>query len=237
MPVRLISYTQIHKPSFIDYDPDVGGIDYSDKLKNVQDIVAYCARVSNPSNQMNQETNEKLIRYLLKHKHFSPFEMVTICLEIKTTRDIGRQILRHKSAFFQEMSQRYSKIDDSFIVREARLQDAKNRQNSIDLDMLNDKDRVLAYQWENLQRDVAERSKSAYEWALEHGIAKEQARAVLPEGMTPSTLYMNATLRTWLHYIELRSAVETQKEHRQVAIDCAAAIEPIFPMIMEFVYG
>jgi len=238
MSVRLISYTQIHKPSFIDYDPDVGGIDYSDKLKNLQDIVAYCARVSNPANQMNSETNEKLIKYCIKNKHWSIFEMINICLEINTTRDIARQILRHRSFSFQEFSQRYADPTlMDFQLRESRLQDIKNRQNSIEVDLNSDKDRTTAYLWENMQNEVIRQSKSAYEWAISRGIAKEQARAVLPEGLTSSVLYMNGTLRSWITYIQLRTEPSTQKEHRIIAQQCAAAIEPIFPLIMEFVYG
>jgi thymidylate synthase (FAD) len=197
----------------------------------MQDLVAYCARVSNPANQNNTQTNEKLIRYLIKNKHWSPLEMVSICLEIETTRDIARQILRHRSFSFQEFSQRYANAVDElgFVNREARLQDTKNRQNSIETD-----DLKLAEQWENMQDFLIEHAEGAYKWAIENGIAKEQARAVLPEGMTKSRMYMNGTLRSWVHYIQLRSGNGTQKEHREVAIACAKAIEPIFPMITEF---
>jgi len=202
------------------------------KLTTLQDQVAYCARVSNPSNQANSETSEKLIRYLAKHKHWSPFEMVSICLEIETTRDIARQILRHRSFSFQEFSQRYADPtkDMEYEIREARLQDTKNRQNSIE-----NEDMELEDQWTSKQFAVLETAKFAYDWAIEHGIAKEQARAVLPEGITKSVLYMNGTLRSWMHYIQLRSANGTQKEHREIALMCAKAIEPEFPMIMEYV--
>ena len=197
--------------------------------KNLQDIVAYCARVSNPSNQNNTETNEKLIRYLCNHQHWSPLEMVSICLEIETTRDIARQILRHRSFSFQEFSQRYAVADLGFEYKEARIQDLKNRQNSIET---NNED--LQKEWEEKQSEFAKEAQTVYTWALENGIAKEQARAVLPEGMTVSRMYMNGTLRSWVHYIQLRSGNGTQKEHREVALACAKAIEPIFPMINEF---
>jgi len=198
---------------------------------SMQDLVAYCARVSNPANQNNTETNEKLIRYLIKNNHWSPLEMASICLEIETTRDIARQILRHRSFSFQEFSQRYANAvsDLGFIKKEARLQDTKNRQNSIET-----ADLKLAEKWENMQDLLIEHAEGAYKWAIENGIAKEQARVVLPEGMTMSRLYMNGTLRSWVHYIQLRSGNGTQKEHREVAIACAKAIEPIFPMITEF---
>ena len=199
--------------------------------KNLLEQVAFAARVSNPSNQNNNETAEKLVRYLIKHQHWSPLEMVSVCLEIETTRDIARQILRHRSFSFQEFSQRYADASQlGFEVREARLQDTKNRQNSIDTD-----DKELRNIWEERQLDVLIASKSAYQWALTNGIAKEQARAVLPEGITMSRMYMNGTLRSWVHYIQLRSSNGTQKEHREVAIECANVIEPIFPMIKEFV--
>ena len=199
--------------------------------KNLLEQVAFAARVSNPSNQNNSETAEKLVRYLIKHQHWSPLEMVSVCLEIETTRDIARQILRHRSFSFQEFSQRYADASQlGFEVREARLQDTKNRQNSIDTD-----DKELKNIWEERQLDVLIASKSAYQWALTNGIAKEQARAVLPEGITMSRMYMNGTLRSWVHYIQLRSSNGTQKEHREVAIECANVIEPIFPMIKEFV--
>ncbi len=221
MKVELLSYTQ---PS-------------ERFAENMTELVAFCARVSNPGNQHNHETSEKLIRYLIKHQHWSPLEMVSVCLEIETTRDIARQILRHRSFSFQEFSQRYADPtkDLWFTLKEARLQDTKNRQNSIELDITDDEHRRTAYQWENIQQEVIKKTQNAYEWAIQHGIAKEQARAVLPEGMTNSRLYMNGTLRSWVHYIQLRSEQGTQKEHREIAVACAEAIEPIFPMIKEFV--
>jgi thymidylate synthase (FAD) len=200
--------------------------------KTLQDSICYCARVSNPTNQQNTETNEKLLAYLITHKHWSPFEMVNICLEIETTRDIARQILRHRSFSFQEFSQRYASPEMDFEVRETRLQDFKNRQNSIDME---DPNTPLSAEWENMQRLTAHTAQMAYEWAIKHRIAKEQARVVLPEGMTKTRMYMNGTLRSWIHYIQLRSGSETQKEHRKIALECAYAIEPIFPMIKEFV--
>jgi thymidylate synthase (FAD) len=205
--------------------------------ENMTELVAFCARVSNPSNQNNKETSEKLIRYLIKNSHWSPLEVVNVCLEITTTRDIARQILRHRSFSFQEFSQRYADPtqDLDFVIREARLQDTKNRQNSIELDMSNDDHRRIAYQWENLQKQVIETSRSAYKWAVDHGIAKEQARSVLPEGNTISRLYMNGTLRSWIHYIQLRSANGTQKEHIDIALKCAEVIATVFPMAKEFV--
>jgi thymidylate synthase (FAD) len=201
-----------------------------DDAQSLQDLVAYCARVSNPANQNNTQTNEKLIRYLIKNNHWSPLEMVSVCLEIETTRDIARQILRHRSFSFQEFSQRYAVADLGFECKEARLQDKKNRQNSIQTDNVE-----LQNEWEAQQKRVADNAQEAYKWALENGIAKEQARAVLPEGMTLSRMYMNGTLRSWVHYISLRSGNGTQKEHRDIAIACAKAIEPIFPMINEFI--
>jgi thymidylate synthase (FAD) len=221
MTVKLISYSQ-PTAEFASL-----GID------NAQELIAYCARVSNPSNQLNTETSEKLIKYLVKHAHWSPLEMVSACVEITTTRDIARQILRHRSFAFQEFSQRYADPtkDLNFVIRDARRQDTKNRQNSIDLDIQNnDADRFLQYQWEQMQLRVIEKAKEAYTWAIAHGIAKEQARAVLPEGNTESRVYMNGTLRSWIHFIELRSANGTQKEHQLVAIACAKAIAAIFPM-------
>ena len=212
MHVKLISYTQS-----------------VDKNQNLQDLVAYCARVSNPANQNNTETNEKLINYLIKNNHWSPLEMVNICLEIETTRDIARQILRHRSFSFQEFSQRYAVADLGFEYKEARIQDKKNRQNSIEVN-----DAILEETWETVQDRVSETAMDAYKWALENGIAKEQARAVLPEGMTISRLYMNGTLRSWVHYIQLRSGNGTQKEHRLVALKCAEEISAIFPMINDF---
>jgi len=210
----------------------------TDTEQSTTDLVAFCARVSNPSNQNNTDTSEKLIRYLVKHKHWSPLEMVSMCLEIETTRDIARQILRHRSFSFQEFSQRYAdptkELD--FVLREARKQDTKNRQNSLELDIQNnDEDRFLAYQWERMQELVLDKAKEAYTWAIDKGIAKEQARAVLPEGLTVSRLYMNGTLRSWIHFIELRSANGTQKEHQLIAKECAKVIAQVFPMTTEFV--
>lgn len=198
-------------------------------IVNAQELVAFCARVSNPGNQTNTETSEKLIRYLIKHRHWSPLEMVSACLEIETTRDIARQILRHRSFSFQEFSQRYAVADLGFEYKEARLQDTKNRQNSIEVD-----DVELSAEWERRQSNLANDAADVYKWALDNGIAKEQARAVLPEGITTSRLYMQGTLRSWLHYIELRSGPETQKEHREIAQECAVALETIFPMASEF---
>jgi thymidylate synthase (FAD) len=201
-------------------------------IYDVQELVAFCARVSNPSNQFNTETSEKLIRYLIKHQHWSPLEMVSACLEITTTRDIARQILRHRSFSFQEFSQRYADPtkDLDFVIREARLQDTKNRQNSIEVD-----DPALEAWWNAKQKFIIETVKSTYAEAIERGIAKEQARAILPEGNTVSRLYMNGTLRSWIHFIELRSANGTQLEHQMVAKACAQVIAEIFPMASEFV--
>ena len=198
-------------------------------IVNAQELVAYCARVSNPANQTNTLTSEKLIRYLIKHQHWSPLEMVSACLEIETTRDIARQILRHRSFSFQEFSQRYAVADLGFEYKEARLQDTKNRQNSLE-----SSDVELDVWWDSKQKFVTTIVQDIYGEALEKGIAKEQARAVLPEGITTSRLYMQGTLRSWLHYIELRSGPETQKEHREVAEACAGALEAIFPMVNEF---
>jgi thymidylate synthase (FAD) len=206
------------------------GVDVPSK-RSLLDQVAYCARVSNPSNQNNTETSEKLVRYLIKNQHWSPLEMVSVCLEIETTRDIARQILRHRSFSFQEFSQRYADASQlGFETRQARLQDLKNRQNSVETDNL-----ALHTWWENYQKEVIRVAGDAYQFALDKGIAKEQARAVLPEGITKSRMYMNGTLRSWVHYIQLRSANGTQKEHQEVALACADAIEPIFPMIKEYV--
>jgi len=209
----------------------------SEGLYDVQELIAFCARVSNPSNQFNTETSEKLINYLVKHQHWSPLEMVSACLEIQTTRDIARQMLRHRSFSFQEFSQRYADPtkDLNFVLREPRYQDNKNRQNSVDFDLSNDKDRFIAYQWENMQKRVIEEAKSAYQWAIDNGIAKEQARAVLPEGNTVSRLYMNGTLRSWVHFIQLRSGNGTQKEHRLVALECAKVIAEVFPLANNYV--
>ena len=221
MKVSLISYSQ---PS-----------EYF--AENMTELVAFCARVSNPSNQTNKETSEKLIRYLIKNQHWSPLEMVSMCLEIETTRDIARQMLRHRSFSFQEFSQRYADPtkDLDFVIREARLQDTKNRQNSTELDMTTDEHRILQYQWEMLQKKLIQEAKDVYQWAIDKGIAKEQARAVLPEGNTISRLYMQGTLRSWIHYIQLRSANGTQKEHIEVAKACAQVIATVFPMAKEFV--
>jgi thymidylate synthase (FAD) len=228
MKVSLVNYSQGPFENIM-------GVDVPSK-KSLLDQVAYCARVSNPSNQNNTETSEKLVRYLIKHQHWSPLEMVSVCLEIDTTRDIARQILRHRSFSFQEFSQRYADASQlGFEIRECRLQDTKNRQNSVELNIKDDDQRRIAYQWEQYQINMQKMCEVTYAWALEHGIAKEQARSVLPEGMTKSRMYMNGTLRSWVHYIQLRSANGTQKEHQDVALACADAIEPIFPMIKEYV--
>jgi len=215
MYVRLLSYSQ-PTPEFA----NIG-------VQDAQELIAYCARVSNPSNQLNTETSAKLIQYLIKHQHWSPLEMVSACIEITTTRDIARQILRHRSFSFQEFSQRYADPtkDLSFVLREARLQDTANRQNSIATD-----DQLLQNEWERAQKRVIYAAQREYEWAIANGIAKEQARAVLPEGLIESRLYMNGTLRSWIHFIELRSANGTQKEHQEVAIACAKVIAEIFPL-------
>ena len=215
MKVKLISYSSPTEEIAVD------GID------NAQELVAFCARVSNPSNQLNTETSEKLINYLIKNSHWSPLEMVSACLEIETTRDIARQMLRHRSFSFQEFSQRYANPvkDLEFVIREARLQDLKNRQNSIPSD--NQKINEI---WANKQQNVIDSAIETYNWAIENGIAKEQARSVLPEGNTVSRLYMNGTLRSWIHYIQLRSANGTQKEHMDIAKACAEVINKIFPM-------
>jgi len=203
-------------------------------ITDALDLVAYCARVSNPANQFNTETSEKLIKYLIKHQHWSPLEMVSACIEIKTTRDIARQILRHRSFSFQEFSQRYAdptaELDEAFVLREARFQDTKNRQNSVELDMNDEKQKLLAVEWERAQRRVLFSVKQEYAWAIKNGIAKEQARAVLPEGLTISRMYMNGTLRSWIHYIDLRKENGTQKEHMEIALACAKIIAEIFPL-------
>lgn len=221
MKVRLVSYS---KPS--DEFLEAG-------LEDVQDLIAFCARVSNPSNQMNTETSEKLIRYLVNHKHWSPLEMTSVCLEVETTRDIARQFLRHRSFSFQEFSQRYADPtqDLDFVIREARLQDTKNRQNSIDVD-----DIELQRWWDWEQRRLLWMIKQSYAEAIKKGIAKEQARAILPEGNTVSRMYVNGTLRSWVHYCELRSDNGTQKEHMEIARACAQAISEIFPMIKEYTH-
>jgi thymidylate synthase (FAD) len=206
-------------------------------INDAQELIAYCARVSNPSNQFNTESSEKLIRYLVKHAHWSPLEMVSACVEIETTRDIARQILRHRSFSFQEFSQRYADPtkDLSFVLRKARLQDTKNRQNSIEIDSNDAKQQDIIAEWNRRQQEVIDLVHAHYSWAIEQGIAKEQARAILPEGNTVSRLYMNGTLRSWVHFIELRSANGTQKEHQLVALACAKAIAAIFPMAKEYV--
>ena len=216
--VKLISYSTA---------PEGTGLD------NCQELIAYCARVSNPSNQMNSETSEKLIKYLIKHAHWSPLEMVSACLEINTTRDIAHQIVRHRSFSFQEFSQRYADPDDQgelFEYSEARLQDQKNRQNSIEVD-----DEKLQLDWLHAQMRIAHLAKKEYDWAIKKGIAKEQARKVLPEGLTKTRLYMNGTLRSWIHYIELRGANGTQKEHMDIAHTCAKVIADIFPLAEDLV--
>ena len=215
MKVKLISYS---KPT-----EDIA----NDGIDNAQELVAFCARVSNPSNQLNTETSEKLIKYLIKNAHWSPLEMVSACLEIETTRDIARQMLRHRSFSFQEFSQRYANPvkDLEFTIRDARLQDPKNRQNSIE-----NEDELISKAWKEKQEKLINEATNTYNWAIENGIAKEQARAVLPEGNTVSRLYMNGTLRSWIHYIELRSENGTQREHMEIAIACAEVINQIFPM-------
>lgn len=203
-------------------------------IEDALDLVAYCARVSNPANQFNTETSEKLINYLIKHQHWSPLEMVSACMEITTTRDIARQILRHRSFSFQEFSQRYAdptaELDEAFVLREARFQDTKNRQNSVEFDMNDEEQKLLAYEWERAQKRVLFSVKQEYSWAIKNGIAKEQARAILPEGLTVSRMYMNGTIRSWIHYISLRSANGTQKEHMEIARACGQVISEIFPL-------
>lgn len=218
MKVKLVSYTT---PCIEELGED----------SNVFDLIAYCARVSNPSNQLNTETSDKLINYLIKWKHWSPFEMANIMLEIETTRDIARQILRHRSFTFQEFSQRYADPvkELTFETREARLQDQKNRQNSIETD-----DTQLQEMWEKMQWDLIEKTRGVYNWAVSQGIAKEVARAVLPEGLTMSRMYVNGTIRSWIHYIDIRSHEATQKEHREIALACAEAIGKLFPLIHNF---
>jgi thymidylate synthase (FAD) len=226
MHARLISHSQ---PSFRIYSGELA----AEGLDNIQDLIAYCARVSNPSNQANTKTTPKLLDYLIKHKHWSPFEMASACIEIETTRDIARQLLRHRSFSFQEFSQRYADIrdlDDNFVIREARLQDPTNRQNSVKTD-----DVILMGQWVNKQQELIDHAKEVYNWAIEAGIAKEQARAVLPEGNTVSRLYVNGTIRSWIHYIELRSANGTQQEHMEVAKEVARAIGQIYPEVTNLV--
>ena len=220
MKVNLISHSQSDGSYIIDSASAI-------------ELVAFCARVSNPDNQMNSETSEKLIKYLIKHKHWSPLEMVNVCLEIETTRDIAHQIVRHRSFSFQEFSQRYANPQDmqeAFTYREPRLQDTKNRQNSIEV-----QDTQLEMDWGRWQKKVIETSKQAYDWAIREGIAKEQARVVLPEGLTKTRLYMNGTLRSWVHYIELRGENGTQKEHMEIAHECAKVISEVFPLVKTIV--
>ena len=220
MKVKLISYTYVNTGAFVDDD----GV-YTGHPQTIKELVAYCARVSNPSNQFNSRTADKLLEYLIEHKHWSPFEMVNLCLEITTTRDIARQILRHRSFSFQEFSQRYADPTKelSFVLREARLQDKSNRQNSIETN-----DKRLQEVWEYHQLAVKHAALDAYNWAIKNGLAKEVARSVLPEGMTESRMYMNGTLRSWLHYLDLRTKNGTQKEHVEVALACAEAIASVF---------
>lgn len=223
MKVKLISYSQ----------PSAAMME--DGLDNIQELIAFCARVSNPSNQTNKDTSEKLINYLINNAHWSPLEMVNVCLEVETTRDIARQLLRHRSFSFQEFSQRYADPtkDLSFVFREARLQDPKNRQNSVELESTIHGENIKEL-WREQQERVLAASTEAYNWAVRNGIAKEQARAVLPEGLTVSRLYVNGTLRSWIHFIQVRSGNGTQKEHMQVARACAEVIAEIFPMAKQF---
>lgn len=228
MHARLISHSQPSWPAH----PDTGDLDL-EWCVDVQDLIAYCARVSNPENQANTKTTSKLLDYLIKHKHWSPFEMASACIEVTTTRDIARQLIRHRSFSFQEFSQRYANINDldnNFVIREARLQDPNNRQNSIP-----NKNKSLEMAWSIRQDAIIKAAKDAYDWAIENGIAKEQARVVLPEGNTVSRLYVNGTIRSWIHYIELRSANGTQKEHMELARAVAAAIGQIYPKALEFI--
>jgi thymidylate synthase (FAD) len=225
MKVRMISYSRPSREIL------------EEGLLDVQELIAFCARVSNPSNQLNTETSEKLIRYLVKNAHWSPLEMVSACLEVETTRDIARQILRHRSFSFQEFSQRYADPtkDLSFVLREARLQDPKNRQNSIEVEIKDEDDKFLIHEWNRRQQEVIDLSQENYKWAVDCGIAKEQARAVLPEGLTVSRMYVNGTLRSWIHFIEVRSGNGTQKEHMTIALECAKVIAEIFPLVGDFV--
>ena len=227
MHVKLVSYSQPTEEFARQ------GID------DAQELIAYCARVSNPANQFNTETSDRLIRYLIRHQHWSPLEMVSACMEIVTTRDIARQILRHRSFSFQEFSQRYAdptaELESAFVLRDARFQDLKNRQNSVEIDQSDEAQRLLAIEWQRAQERVLYAVKREYDWAIKNGIAKEQARAVLPEGLTVSRMYMNGTLRSWIHFIELRSGNGTQKEHQQIAVACAEVISKIFPMASDLV--
>ena len=218
MKANLIGYTQV--------SPHV-----NEDLKTVQDLVAYCAKVSNPQGQMNMESSERLLTYLIKHKHWSPFEMASATLEVTTTRDIARQFLRHRSFSFQEFSQRYADprdMESTFVLRDARLQDTKNRQNSVEVD-----NPRLSGEWNMRQQAVIDAAKEHYSWAISNGIAKEQARVVLPEGNTVSRLYVNGTIRSWIHYVELRSANGTQREHMDLAVEIGKALAGIFPMMKE----
>ena len=224
---RLVSYSQ----------PAEHFVSRND-VKNIQELVAYCARVSNPGNQTNSETASKLLKYMIKHKHWSPFEMVNVCMEITTTRDIGRQILRHRSFSFQEFSQRYADPTDAgsgldYSIRECRLQDPVNRQNSVPVDPDNIEQKYLEHLWIKKQQELVSLCDETYKWAIKNGIAKEQARAVLPEGLTNSRMYINGTLRSWIHYIEVRDGNGTQKEHMQIAQECAKVIVKIFPLLQE----
>ena len=227
MKVKLISYSQ---PTQELQDSNI---------EDAQDLIAFCARVSNPSNQYNTETSEKLIKYLIRNQHWSPLECVSLCIEIETTRDIARQILRHRSFSFQEFSQRYAdptqELQEAFKLREARLQDTKNRQNSVQLDMNDEAQRNLAIEWERAQKRVLWTVEREYKWAIANGIAKEQARAILPEGLTISRLYINGTIRSWVHYIQLRSANGTQLEHQEIAKACATVISNVFPMAKDLI--
>ena len=227
MKVKLISYSRPSRQVA------------SEGLYDMQELIAFCARVSNPSNQFNTETSEKLIKYLIKNKHWSPLEMVSACVEVETTRDIARQILRHRSFSFQEFSQRYAdptaELSEAFVLREARFQDTKNRQNSIETDMSDESQRLIAIEWERAQKRVLFSVEQEYKWAIKNGIAKEQARAVLPEGLTISRMYMNGTLRSWIHYIELRAENGTQKEHREIAKAIGQIIAEVFPLADEIV--
>lgn len=227
MQVKLISYSKPSRELV------------NDGLYDVQELIAFCARVSNPANQFNTETSEKLIKYLVKHQHWSPLEMVSACLEVVTTRDIARQILRHRSFSFQEFSQRYAdptaELSEAFVLREARFQDTKNRQNSVEVDMTDESQRLLSIEWERAQKRVLFAVEKEYKWAIANGIAKEQARAVLPEGLTVSRMYMNGTLRSWIHFIQVRSGNGTQKEHMLIAREVAKIISEIFPLATEFV--
>ena len=197
-------------------------------IENAEQLIAYVARVSNPANQDNPEY-ERLLKYLEKNKHWSPFEMVHVLIEIKTTRDIGRQILRHRSFSFQEFSQRYANVTVMSGPREARLQDPKNRQNSIELEP--DNGSLLSTEWDGIQTNLIRETQKAYEWAIENGIAKEVARSILPEGLTMSRMYMSGSLRSWIHYCELRMGNGTQKEHREIATQCWNIIVEQFPSL------